>query len=61
MVAEIYDNGRGYSEAEGQGYGLRLTNDRIKLVNEMLNYKALEMQVVHSNGATCRIIFNDWL
>ena len=62
FICRISDNGKGYSQEQQEyGYGFRLTNDRIKLINEMTKHKTVELKVDSSEGTVIKVIFNDWL
>ncbi|MCF8453943.1 MAG: histidine kinase [Pedobacter sp.] len=62
LICTITDNGDGYSQEHQQyGYGFKLTNDRIKLINEMTNYKAIGLSIDSKDGTVIKFIFNDWI
>jgi hypothetical protein len=64
MVIRIGDNGPGFeSGKETTGYGLKLTRDRIALLNEMAGTEQIQMQVnsVSGKGTTIELLFKNWL
>ncbi len=61
LIAEIQDNGEDYNNSQHLGYGLKLTHDRISLINEMTGYEAIELSSGFSGGMQVQVKFNDWL
>lgn len=65
LVISIYDNGPGFSGGSvtsGDNYGLRLTADRIRLLNQL--NPAAPIELVHAKdgpGTTFTFIFSKWL
>lgn len=63
MEVLIADNGPGFSSAmTTSGFGLKLTNDRIKLLNEMLNGQQIVMEIKGNSpsGAKIYLTFKNW-
>ncbi|WP_162852654.1 sensor histidine kinase [Dinghuibacter silviterrae] len=58
LLISIRDNGPGLQGNGGNGYGLRLTADRIHLLNQL--YPATPI-ALESAGTTFTFIFNKWL
>jgi two-component system, LytTR family, sensor kinase len=64
MVIRISDNGPGFVSAkETAGYGLKLTRDRIALLNEMAGKEQIQMKVNSEpgKGAVIELLFKNWL
>jgi LytS/YehU family sensor histidine kinase len=63
MVAEIRDNGEGFNnEINGTGYGLKLTNSRIELINKMVKGQTILMKNFRENNETViQLNFNNWI
>jgi two-component system LytT family sensor kinase len=63
MVVYVKDNGKGFKENnESTGFGLQLTKERIKLLNQTLNEQQIEFSVERINDETQVIIhFKNWL
>jgi LytS/YehU family sensor histidine kinase len=63
LLISIEDNGPGFTHAAtGQGYGLRLTSDRIQLLNQL--YPSTPITLTHTGGVqgtTLTFIFSKWL
>jgi len=58
----ISDNGTGFDDTEkNNGYGLKLTKDRIALLNEMTRTQQIKMQIKQNNGTTVILTFENWL
>lgn len=64
MVIHIRDNGLGFDPGNTPtGYGLKLTQDRIRLLNEMAGQQQLQLSI-HSapgKGTTIELLFKNWL
>jgi two-component system, LytTR family, sensor kinase len=63
MQAIISDNGKGFNADETtKGYGMKLTRDRIALINKMLKGQSIEL-VINSaeKGTTVHLLFKNWL
>lgn len=63
LIAEIKDNGKGFmDEKKAGGYGLKLTHEKIQLLNKMLKGQSIEKKISHKNEETAvQIIFKNWL
>jgi len=63
FIAEVTDNGKGWDPTAGTtGYGLRLTRERIRLLNQLSAHQSITM-TIHSQpgaGATIRLQFTNW-
>lgn len=63
MTVNITDNGNGFVVNGGTaGFGLKLTHDRIKLLNEFNKEQAITFEVKKNTpqGANIELIFNNW-
>ncbi len=62
MTIEITDNGRGFNENQNShGFGLQLTRERIKLLNQTLNDQHLELSIGQKNSQTkVFILLKNW-
>ncbi|HRQ49210.1 MAG TPA: histidine kinase, partial [Agriterribacter sp.] len=63
LLIRLSDNGRGFDpKVETKGYGLKLTKDRINLMNRILEGQSIQMDMVSTPGfATNTIIsFRNW-
>lgn len=64
MIIRISDNGAGFDAAkETQGYGLKLTRDRIGLLNEMAGTQPILLTIASEpgKGAAIELLFKNWL
>lgn len=63
MIVLVTDNGKGFNEKdEFNGFGLQLTKERIKLLNQTLNDQHIEFSVERINNNTqIMITFKNWL
>lgn len=64
MIIRISDNGPGFVPGkETTGYGLKLTKDRIALVNDMAGTEQIRMQIniAPGKGPIIELIFKNWL
>jgi two-component system LytT family sensor kinase len=63
MVVQVRDNGKGFNEKEqADGFGLQLTKERIKLLNQTLNDQEIKFSVTRMNEKTqVTIHFKNWL
>ncbi|MCC7400944.1 MAG: histidine kinase [Chitinophagaceae bacterium] len=58
----ISDNGKGINQPFKTGYGLKLTNERIALLNRTLHGQSVEMEIQSKeNGTTINLIFQNWM
>lgn len=62
LVVAITDNGKGFQELSGRGYGLRLTRERIALLNEVNTEQPITMTIDSGNkGTTVTLTFKNWI
>lgn len=62
LVITISDNGRGFEEnSKRSGYGIQFIKEKIKLLNTLLKYEAIQLTFSNRNGAVVHISFNNWL
>lgn len=63
LLFNIQDNGNGFEEQnETAGFGLRLTRERIRLLNSMLERQRMELAIGRNDGLTQVCIqFKNWL
>lgn len=63
MVVTVNDNGKGFNPNDNaNGFGLQLTKERIKLLNQTLNGQHIEFLVKRTDNVTQVIIhFKNWL
>ena len=64
MVVRISDNGPGFDAVQKQpGYGLKLTRDRIRLLNDMSATTPIILNIISTpgKGATIELLFKNWL
>lgn len=64
LVIRISDNGKGFSPGqEMPGYGLKLTRDRIRLLNEMAAEEQVVMTITSepNQGTVLELLFKNWL
>jgi glucose-6-phosphate-specific signal transduction histidine kinase len=63
MIVEIQDNGGGFAiNEEVSGYGLKLTRDRIKLLNQIMNGQSIELHMKGNkpSGTIISLLFKNW-
>lgn len=58
----VTDNGRGYNISSTRGLGLKLTDERVALMNRLLKERSVAWQITNTTGGT-QVIFmlKDWL
>jgi LytS/YehU family sensor histidine kinase len=64
LVMSIRDNGKGFSSAtDHDGYGLKLTEARIALLNKTLNRQSIQLMIENNTGSgvSINLIFHNWL
>ncbi|MGC4038149.1 MAG: histidine kinase [Chitinophagaceae bacterium] len=62
LVVIIEDNGKGFVVTEkNNGYGLKLTHERIDLLNQVSKSKQVMFQILPSEGTTVVLTFKNWL
>jgi two-component system, LytTR family, sensor kinase len=63
MIVSVADNGKGfYGNGEAKGFGLKLTRERIKLLNEFLNDQSVILEIKQNapSGAKIYLTFKNW-
>jgi two-component system LytT family sensor kinase len=63
FIAEVTDNGKGWDQAaKTTGRGIRLTRERIRLLNQVIKGPSVAMTIDSStaNGTTVRLRFSNW-
>jgi LytS/YehU family sensor histidine kinase len=63
LVVTVEDNGAGYEANNNPaGYGLKLTRERITLINKILREQSIEWGISKKdNGTTVHFEFKNWL
>ncbi|ANI90482.1 hypothetical protein A9P82_15015 [Arachidicoccus ginsenosidimutans] len=62
MIVSVTDNGKGFSEnIETKGFGVQLTKDRIRLLNQTLHQQQITFSIVKNNNTQVIIHFKNWL
>lgn len=64
MLVIVEDNGEGFESRQNyNGHGLRITSERIKLLNGILNSQTIQltMPIEIAPGAKIHILFKNWL
>lgn len=62
IIASVGDNGNGFSDKAKTGYGLKLTRDRITLLNQTLSDRSLYLTIEdYVPGTVVKINFINWL
>jgi signal transduction histidine kinase len=62
MIAAVADNGIGFSDKAKTGYGLKLTRDRITLLNQTMSHRSLYLTIEDNvPGTVVKINFINWL
>lgn len=64
LVASVSDNGKGFTlSSSDKGFGLKLTNERIGLLNRTLKNQSVKLQIdtPAGNGTLVHLIFKNWL
>lgn len=61
ITVTITDNGLGYKDAN-KGHGLKLTNDRVVLMNKLLKEQTINWQISNTgSGTEVVFVFKNWL
>lgn len=60
LLVYIQDNGMGFAEGLQEGYGIRLTRDRIKLFNRLSKENQINLIFESNEGTTAKILFSKW-
>jgi len=58
---DIKDNGKGFNENTKDGFGLKLTKDRIQLLNQNNKTQPIILALTTNNGTTVHLTFENWL
>lgn len=58
---DIKDNGKGFSEGSKDGFGLKLTKDRIQLLNQHSKTQPIILELTSDAGTTVHLTFQNWL
>ncbi|MET0466572.1 MAG: histidine kinase [Chitinophagaceae bacterium] len=64
LLVSIHDNGSGFDVAQSStGFGLKLTKDRIGLLNEMMPDQKISLNIDSElqKGTTIQLLFKNWL
>jgi two-component system, LytTR family, sensor kinase len=64
LLIEIHDNGKGFATGTtNEGFGLKLTKERIKLINKSLVDQSIDLNIKsgHLKGTNILIKFKNWL
>ncbi|HYO23027.1 MAG TPA: ATP-binding protein, partial [Flavisolibacter sp.] len=64
LVMSITDNGKGFIPAAGHdGYGLKLTEARIALLNKTLHPQSIRLTIENNTGSgvSINLVFHNWL
>ena len=58
----VTDNGRGYNNGSAKGHGLKLTDERVILMNQLLKGRSVAWQITNTAGGT-QVVFmlKNWL
>lgn len=58
---KIADNGKGFTATTDEGFGLKLTRDRIRLLNQRNKNQQIQFTIESNNGTIANINFQNWL
>ncbi|MCS3794837.1 sensor histidine kinase [Niastella sp. OAS944] len=62
IIASVGDNGNGFPDKAAAGYGLKLTRDRITLLNQTMSDRSLHLTIEDNMpGTVVKINFINWL
>jgi LytS/YehU family sensor histidine kinase len=64
LLIEISDNGKGFDTSViTKGYGLKLTNERIQLLNQTYKDQPIHLAINSKllNGTIVHLLFENWL
>jgi hypothetical protein len=64
LMVSVADNGKGFTNnTPATGFGLKLTKDRIHLLNQTLKSQPIELSIESSQntGTTVHLVFKNWL
>ncbi|HEY5773424.1 MAG TPA: histidine kinase, partial [Chitinophagaceae bacterium] len=61
LVIKIKDNGKGFSQNSNNGYGIKLTKDRIQLLNQVNKEQPISFDISSGDsGTTVLLSFKNW-
>lgn len=62
LVIDVSDNGKGFDTSlQSEGYGIKMTRERIALINKTLSNQSIEMQIASKKtGTTISLNFSNW-
>ena len=61
LIIKIKDNGKGFSQNSNNGYGIKLTKDRIQLLNQVSKEQPISFDINSSDSGTTVILsFKNW-
>ncbi|MXV15040.1 sensor histidine kinase [Hufsiella ginkgonis] len=61
LSVAISDNGLGFTEEVYPGYGIRLTRDRIRLINQLEKERSVSLTFVNREGTHALLTFANWI
>ena len=62
MLVDIIDNGKGFDVTKNTiGYGLKLTKERIALINGISKTQSIGVNIQSTEGTTVHLVFKNWL
>lgn len=61
LTIVIKDNGAGFDGTSRQGFGIRLTNDRIEAINKLQKEKSIQLTFEKDAGTIVTLTFKNWL
>ena len=61
LIIAIKDNGAGFDGTTLQGFGIRLTNDRIKAINKLQKEKSIQLSYEKNAGTLVTLTFKNWI
>lgn len=61
LIIKIKDNGKGFDGTTRQGFGIRLTNDRIIAINKLQKEKSIQLTFEENAGALIILTFKNWI
>jgi len=61
LIIKISDNGKGFTENSGNGYGIKLTRERIQLLNQVNKEQPVSFDINSGkSGTTVLLSFKNW-
>jgi two-component system LytT family sensor kinase len=61
LIIIIKDNGAGFDGTARQGFGIRLTNDRIAAINKLEKEKSIQLTYEKNAGTVVILTFKNWI